>query len=136
MIAERVRIAGVSRAEGYPRNLLDLVERIDHDEAVRAELVRDLDNAHDLNATAVRVEGRHLGHLPADVAATWAPIIDAGELVQVWLVRVAVNLDHRDKPGLDVLVAGGPELDADSAALLWRYGAGAGSVFPDDGPDW
>lgn len=136
MIVERVRIAGVSRAEGYPRNLLDLVERLDREHGIRAELVRDLDNAHDLNAVSFRVEGRHLGHLPADVAARWAPIIDDGWSVAAWAVRVAVHLDHRDKPGLDALVVRPrTELDGEQAFALWRT-VGAPFDVINDGPEW
>lgn len=116
---EAVRIVGVTRAPGYPGNLLDLLPRIGHqldadtdaergDRAVILELVRDLDNAHDLNATAVRLEGRHLGHLPAEVAARWAPLIDAGIEVIAVARWVAVDLDHRDRPGLDIIIGRRP----------------------------
>jgi hypothetical protein len=99
------RLTGVSFVAGYPRNLLDLVERIGHDGALLADVVRDLDNPEDLNATGVELEGRRLGWLPRPIAADVAPRIDAGAKMHAVVWRIAVDLDHRDKPGVDVMLA-------------------------------
>lgn len=98
----RVRASGVTFAPGYPRNLVDLQRRCWIDGPVDLELVRDLDNAEDLNATSIRLEGRHLGWVPRDFAAFIAPQIDAGAEWCAQAVYVAVDLDHKAKPGLEV----------------------------------
>lgn len=69
-------VNGVTFAPGYPANLVDLARRCRHSGPVPLELRRDLDNAEDLNATAVEVEGRHLGWVPRDLAARLAPELD------------------------------------------------------------
>lgn len=93
------KVAGVTFAAGYPRNLTDLVSRFTAG-TIPAELHRDLDNAHDLNAVSVRIDGRHIGYLPAALAAELAPAIDAGDVWSAEALYVAVDPDHRNRPGL------------------------------------
>lgn len=47
--------------------------------ACNATIVREPRNPHDANACAVHIRGRMVGYVPAEIAATLAPIIDAGE---------------------------------------------------------
>lgn len=101
------RAAGVSFVEGYPGNLLDLVYRIEEEGGVAAELVRDPENPHDLNAISIRIEGRHMGWVPRDVAAVLAPQLDEGQPWEAVVTQVAVDLDHRDRPGLAVRLTHG-----------------------------
>lgn len=97
----RVRVAGVTFAPGYPRNLADLAPRC-ATAPVPIELVREIDNAYDLNAISVMLEGRLLGRLPADIAAFIAPQIDQGVPWSAEAVYVAVDLDHPERPGLEI----------------------------------
>lgn len=104
MIALReiqTRVAGVTFAPGYPRNLADLARRCLLG-PVPLELVRDIDNGHDLNAISVRLEGRHLGHVPAAVNEDIARAMDRGVPWRAEALYVAVDQDHRDRPGLEV----------------------------------
>lgn len=97
----RCRLAGVTFAPGYPSNLADLARRCAVD-VVPLELVREHDNGYDLNAVAVHLEDRPLGHLPADIAAQIAPQIDAGRRFAARAVFVAVRQDKRKRPGLEI----------------------------------
>lgn len=101
-------LAGVTFEPGYPRNLVDLVERARHDGLVPLELVRDLDNPADLNATAVRLEGRRLGWLPSAVAAHIGAELDAGQQWHAYLLLIAVHPEHRERPGVRVLLTPEP----------------------------
>lgn len=105
MTTLRVRAAGVTFVEGYPNNLADLARRCALAGPVPIELERDLDNADDLNATAVVLEGRRLGWLPRDFAAFIAPQIDAGQKWQAAAIYVAVDEEHRNRPGLELEVS-------------------------------
>lgn len=100
--AVRTRVAGVTFAEGYPRNLGDLARRCAIDGPVPLELVRDLDNAHDLNAISVRLEGRHLGHVPAEINDGMAREMDDGVPWGAEALYVAVDQEHKGRPGLEV----------------------------------
>lgn len=98
----RVRAAGVSFVDGYPRNLVDLQARCAIAGPIPADLERDLDNPADLNATAIVIEGRRLGWIPRDFAAFIAPQLDNGVRWRAEAVFVAVDLDHPGRPGLEV----------------------------------
>lgn len=102
MTTLRCRATGVTFADGYPRNLGDLARRCHVAGPVPLELVRDLDNAEDLNATSVQLEGRHLGWLPRDFAAFIAPQIDAGAPWSAVAVFVAVDQEKPQRPGLEL----------------------------------
>lgn len=97
----RCRLAGVTFAPGYPRNLADLTERCEH-QPVPVELVREPNNPFDLNAVGVHVEGRMLGHLPRDIAAIVGPKLDDGQTIAARAIYVAVDLEHRERPGLEI----------------------------------
>lgn len=100
---QTLRVAGVTFAPGYPSNLLDLVERIWR-APVPAEVVREPDNAHDLNAVAIHVEGRPIGHLPADLARRVAPDMDRGATWRAEVAHIAVDLDHPKRPGCEITI--------------------------------
>lgn len=97
----RVRVAGVTFAPGYPRNLADLARRCAV-APVPIDLERETDNAHDLNAISVTLEGRLLGRLPADIAAFVAPQIDQGVSWTAEAIYVAVDEEHPERPGLEI----------------------------------
>ena len=99
-----IRLAGVSFCPGYPRNLADLVPRLEHDGPVGAELVREADNAHDPNAVAVHVEGRMLGHIPAQFVPRLAERMDQGVTFDVAVTSVPVHEEHPERPGCNVQI--------------------------------
>lgn len=100
-VALRTRVAGVTFADGYPRNLADLQPRC-AEAPVPLALERDLDNAYDMNAINVMLEGRMLGRLPADVAVFIAPQIDQGVAWSAQAMYVAVDLEHPERPSLEI----------------------------------
>lgn len=99
----RCRVAGVTFMAGYPRNLADLARRCAV-EPVAAELVREHDNGYDLNAVAVHIEGRIVGHVPADMARRLAPLLDGGFPLAAEALFVAVDDEHKDRPGLEIRI--------------------------------
>lgn len=85
----------------YPMNLRTLNQLVEMDRPPVLALVRDAGNQFDPNAVAVRsaATGRHLGHLPAALAARIAPEVDR------WAVEsyeVLVAPGHEDNPGLSL----------------------------------
>lgn len=55
------------------------------------EAVRKPDNPHDPNAVGLWLHNRQAGHLPRDVAATVAPLMDKGCRAQVVCIRARGN---------------------------------------------
>jgi hypothetical protein len=95
------KVVGVSSAEGYPAQLHRLADLVARGRAPELVLVHDADNPHDASAVAVRsaATGRHLGHLPAALAARVAP--DAG----AWSIEayeVLVMPGSEAQPGLSL----------------------------------
>ena len=90
------KVVGVSFVDGYPDNLLAL-----DGEDVELALRREVDNPHDANAVAVVVDGGpQLGHLPAALAARFAPELDAGTVWWVTGWDVLVMPGAESQPGL------------------------------------
>lgn len=121
-----VRVVGMSFRPGYPETVLRIADSI---ESTRVDSVRsagswdDLDtlpegppvllvrnpaNEFDANAIEVHVPllGRRqfIGHIPKELAARWAPRLDAGWTASASVVAVPVNPDHIDRPGLEIAV--------------------------------
>lgn len=75
---------------------------------VAVHLYRNPDNPHDANAIEVHVPklGRRsmIGHVPRDVAARLAPLIDQGETWEASLVAVLIEPEHPDRPGALIAV--------------------------------
>lgn len=126
MSASPVRVVGLSFRPGYPETVLAVADAI---EAARVESVRsagpwdDLDalpegptallvrnpgNEFDANAIEVHLPmlGRRgfIGHVPKELAARWAPKLDAGWTVTATVSAVPINPDHIDRPGLEIAV--------------------------------
>lgn len=107
------KVVGVSFAPAYPANLHALEEAagrafIKGEEGLAAILVRNPDNEFDENAIEVHVpaigdEGM-IGHLPRDLAAKLAPIIDDGMRWSGMVKSVYINPDHPDRPGIAIVV--------------------------------
>ena len=62
------------------------------------ELVRQPDNQYDENAIMVTAAGHDIGYLPKYLAAELAPIIDAGQKLNVQFRRLLVNEKKPDLP--------------------------------------
>jgi hypothetical protein len=109
--ARIIRAAGVTFADGYPGNLLqvrDLVEQADASgEALPVILRRNPDNPYDANAVEIHVPalGAMVGHLPKNVAAKLAPALDSGLRFHTSVFAVAVDPAHLDRPGLEIRIA-------------------------------
>ena len=127
MTVEReVKVVGLTFRPGYPETLFVVADAI---EAARVEnilsassfddvdvmpgmptalLVRNPDNEFDANAIEVHlpVLGRHgfVGHIPKELAARWAPWMDAEFAPRAFVSAVLVDPEHLDKPGLEISV--------------------------------
>lgn len=75
-------------------------------EAIPAILRRNPRNEHDPNAVEVHVpmlgEAGHIGHLPAALAARFAPELDAGVRWRAEVIEVIVRDDAPHRPGIKV----------------------------------
>lgn len=129
---EIVPVVGITYVKGYPGNikrLRSVCEQLGlgwglaakaqaaHDaetlgiphserrsEGLAVVLKRNPKNKHDANAIEVHVPaiGQMIGHVPRDVAAKWAPKLDAGETPRAWVEQVRVKTGHENRPGIDV----------------------------------
>jgi hypothetical protein len=99
-----VKMRGMTFTPGYPGILHTLAAVVELGRPPVLALVRDPENAHDPNAIAVQSAstGRHLGHLPAPVAARIAPELDAGKVWTIETYQVLVAPGHEDNPGLSL----------------------------------
>jgi hypothetical protein len=98
------KVVGLSFAPDgqYPGNLHRLANLSARAETAPAlVLVHDAANPHDANAVAVRsgATGRHLGHLPAALAARIAPEVDRWAITGY---EVLIAPGHEDHPGLSL----------------------------------
>ncbi len=107
----RVRVVGVTFAPGYPESLHQLNDywatRSLHGqemEEVAVVLIRNALNEHDTNAIEVHVPaiGHIIGHIPAPLAKTLAPQIDAGTRWHASVEAVAIHPDHPEHPAIDI----------------------------------
>ena len=104
------RVAGVTFVHGYPSNLYRLHETaelaIEAGECLPVVLVRNPDNQYDTNAIEVHVpalgDGAMVGHVPKELAAKMAAVMDDGTAVAAEVVEVVIDPWHPDKPGLAV----------------------------------
>ena len=98
------KVVGMSFDPSYPGNVHMLAAVVEHGRPPVLALVRDPDNAYDANAVAVRssATGRHLGYLPAPLAARLAPEMDAGTPWRISAYEVLVAPGHEDNPGLSL----------------------------------
>lgn len=102
---EVVPVAGVSFVEDYPTNLHRLAIVHSHRRAdIPVDLVRNPDNPYDSNAVQVRYMGYMLGHLPKDVAARIAPLLDSGTKYVTTVFQVRISPENLNNPGLDILL--------------------------------
>ena len=62
------------------------------------ELVRQPDNEYDENAILVTASGHDIGYLPKYLSAELAPIIDAGQKLNVQFRRLLINEKKPDLP--------------------------------------
>lgn len=132
------KVVGVTYAPGYPDNLHRLRDAIDsgldaHGEGVAAVLIREPDNAYDANAIRVDVPaiGGPIGHVPRELAATIAPILDAGTRMRSAITEVLIHPRHPDRPGIGLVMEEVQEGPATRSALA---GCTCASYYmPEDG---
>lgn len=116
------RVVGVTFAPGYPQNVMlaewawathaiedgrfaDINTPMGY--GVDARLQRNPDNEHDSNAIEVHLpvaDDAMLGHVPANLAARLAPLMDEGQTWVAWVKEVVVDYRHIDKPGIEIAV--------------------------------
>lgn len=102
-----VAVAGVTHVDGYPDNLLRLLEvdeaRGVSGEGIAAVLLREPDNPADPDAIRVDVPAiGPIGYVPRDVAAILAHALDAGARFVVEVVRVRVHPEATHRPGITI----------------------------------
>lgn len=103
--SEVIRVVGVSFVPEYPENLRRLASKHAQRKAeLFVELRRNPDNKFDSNAVEVRFFGEMLGHIPKDIAARLAPVIDAGNTYIASVYQVLINPEAPQYPGLDILL--------------------------------
>lgn len=106
---EIVPVVGVTFVDDYPTNLHRLAILHTHrTEDIELNLVRNPNNPYDSNAVEVRHMVYMLGHLPKEVAARIAPLLDAGEDITATVFQVRISPENPNNPGLDVLLDGIP----------------------------
>lgn len=68
--------------------------------------IRRPENRFDTNAIEVHVPsiGQMIGHIPATLAATMAPKMDAGWSIRAGVGSVLVTEGHEDRPGISIVV--------------------------------
>lgn len=127
MATQTFKVVGLTFRRGqYPDNLFAISEAIDASKTddIRATtswadvdalprgpevlLVRDAANPVDPNAIEVHVPmlGRRqfIGFVPKDLAARWAPRLDAGYTTTASVVAILITPNHIDRPGCEVEV--------------------------------
>lgn len=123
-VERAVRVVGLTFRPGYPETVLRVADsmestRIDSvreasswddigalPEGPTVLLIRNPDNEYDGNAIEVHIPmlGRRgfVGHIPKELAARWAPRLDAGQIAQATVMSIPVTPDHIDRPGLEI----------------------------------
>lgn len=104
---EIVRVVGVTFVDEYPTNLHRLaIVHTHRTEDIELNLVRNPENPYDNNAVEVRHMVYMLGHLPKEVAARIAPLLDAGQEIIATVFQVLISQENPNQPGLDILLDG------------------------------
>jgi len=107
MKTKTIQVVGLTFVEGYPQNLHKLAVVLDQTtvESPAVVLMRNPDNEHDPNAVEVHIPSLQeglVGHLPREVAAVVAPMLDVGYRFQAFVHAVRIRDEHPDRPGLDI----------------------------------
>lgn len=97
---EVVPVVGVTFVKGYPKNIQGLVTS----PFVEVQLIRNPKNPYDKNAVEVHFEDAMLGHLPREVAARVAVVMDEGGSYLATIYRVRISPENPNNPGLDLLL--------------------------------
>lgn len=101
---EMYPVVGLTFVPGYPSYVYDIRKAKESGNEVSVDLVRNPQNQYDSNAIEVRSLGRMLGHLPKEVAARIAPLLDAGKQCKATIFQVRVSPENPSNPGMDVLL--------------------------------
>lgn len=110
----KVQVVGLTHADNYPENIYALNEvatsnqlNPEYMEPIHVVLVRNPNNEHDANAIEVHVTSLPspmIGHIPAKVARQLAPSLDAGEIWESNIWKVAIHPDYPENPGIHVAI--------------------------------
>jgi len=85
----RGTVAGVTFIKGYPENLRLIQQALSYNpEGVCVSLTRNPDNKYDTNAVEFRVDGQMIGHVPKQLAAELAPLLDSGSEVETRITSI------------------------------------------------
>jgi hypothetical protein len=110
-----IGVVGVTFVAAYPNNL-HMLRKIHedavtdlHGEQLAVVLVRNPANRFDKNAIEVHVPAlgtdmAMIGHVPRDIAARLAPLLDQGVRFHTHISDVRINPAHMDRPGIDIAV--------------------------------
>lgn len=102
------KVVGGSFTPDYPDSYLGIHDGFENEDVryPAIELRRNPHNQIDGNAIEVRISESDLllGHLPKDLAARLAPLMDDGERWEADISSVDVHPDHRDRPGLSISI--------------------------------
>lgn len=108
MTGVSIRLTGVTFAAGYPENLHRLSEPAKEahaaGEPLAAILIRQPGNEADPNAVEVHVPatGGLVGFIPTHLSDLLARSIDDGQPWSAWVIGIAVNDEHPERPGIQV----------------------------------
>lgn len=101
-------VVGVTFVAGYPEHLHRMAQypaanAAENGEGLAAVVIRNPANPHDANAIEVHVPAidSMIGHVPRQIAAELAPLLDSGTQyhVRVW---TRIDPNHPDRPGASV----------------------------------
>lgn len=93
-------VVGMTFLEDYPKNVLKLQGLGE----VNVKLVRNPENEYDTNAIQVHSSNGMLGHIPREVAARLAPLMDSGTQYVASVYQVRVSPENPNNPGLDIIL--------------------------------
>lgn len=98
-------IVGMTFVPGYPDYVHNIRRAMESQrKEITVDLVRNPNNQYDSNAIEVRSLGRMVGHLPREVAANLAPLMDTGKQYKATIYQVRVSPENPNNPGMDILL--------------------------------
>lgn len=93
------KVVGVTFAAGYPHNLIQLKSQLEKNGPLKAVLHRSPENQYDKNACEVWVDGKMIGHLSKELAATVAPRLDLDANYEMNITSIGFANEDPTKPG-------------------------------------
>jgi hypothetical protein len=97
----QTKVVGVTFHNGYPGNFHKWSQRTP-DRYPNCTLIREPDNEYDPNAVAVKVGRSIIGHVPKDLAARVAEVMDSGVEVTAKVVSVETFPELPENPTMTI----------------------------------